>query len=493
MRGRVAGVGSAAKQRGTGGIVSEEDDLYSALVARCAVDRYFFVTEILGVEKVEDWQRETMEALDSGETRISIRSGNGVGKTALCAWLSIHYLLFRDDVKIPVTAPSSSQLKDGLIPETKRWIAKLPDFLRVQVEMTEDRIRRVPGGDNNFISFRTARADSPEALAGIHASHVMAIVDEASGVPDIVFEFAEGTMSSAGSIFILIGNPTRPTGYFHKTHFLLKHKWFTKKVSSFDSSRVTQDFVDNIALTYGTGSNTYRYKVLGEFPESVSDTVIPKELIDGAWGRDVDLLRGTERVWGVDPGRGGDPTGFCIRADNHVEELLEWYDADLMRVTGRVKERWDRTADKDRPESIFVDSIGLGAGVADRLRELGLPAVDVNVAESPSMKDRYTRLRAELWYAVREWLEQRNVVLPKELDLTEKLMSELAEPQAIFTSTGKADVESKGAMKQRGVRSPNLADALCLTFAGGGAIAVGRSNGRNSWKKPLQWSTPGLV
>ena len=472
--------------------MSTDDQLYAALVAKCAVDRYFFVTEILGVEKVEDWQRETMAALDAGETRISIRSGNGVGKTALCAWLSVHYLLFRDDVKIPVTAPSSSQLKDGLIPETKRWISRLPEFLRVQIEMTEDRIRRVPGGDNNFISFRTARADSPEALAGIHASHVMAIVDEASGVPDIVFEFAEGTMSSAGSIFILIGNPTRPTGYFHKTHSILKHKWFTKKVSSFDSSRVTQDFVDNIALTYGTGSNTYRYKVLGEFPESVSDTVIPKELIDGAWGRDVEALRGAERVWGVDPGRGGDPTGFCIRAENMLEELVEWYDADLMRVTGRVKERWDRTPDKERPVSIYVDSIGLGAGVADRLRELGLPAVDVNVAESPSMKDRFTRLRAELWYAVRDWLEQRNVAFSKDLALTEKLMAELAEPQAVFTSTGKADVESKTAMKQRGVRSPNLADALCLTFAGGGAIAVGRSNGRNSWKKPLNWIAPSI-
>jgi hypothetical protein len=108
------------------------------------------------------------------------------------------------------------------------------------------------------------------------------------------------------------------------------------------------------------------------------------------------------------------------------------------------------------------------------------------------MKDRFTRLRAELWYAVREWLEQRNVVLPKELPLVEKLMSELAEPQAVFTSTGKADVESKGAMKQRGVKSPNLADALCLTFAGGGAVGAGRSNGRNSWKKPLNWVCPSI-
>ena len=470
----------------------DEQEAYSRIVAKCAIDRNFFVSEVLGVEVVEAWQKEVMLALDRGETRISIRSGNGVGKTALCAWLSIHFLLFRDDVKIPVTAPSSSQLKDGLIPETKRWISRLPEFLRDQLEITEDRIRRKLDGENNFISFRTARADSPEALAGIHASHVMAIVDEASGVPDIVFEFAEGTMSSAGSIFILIGNPTRPKGYFHKTHTLLADNWYTKKVSSFDSSRVTQSLVDNIAQTYGLSSNVYRYKVLGDFPESIADTVIPKELIDSALGRDVDKTHGAERIWGVDPGRGGDTTGFCVRADNVIEDLTEWHDTDLMRIVGRIKERWDRCSDKDRPTAIYVDSIGLGAGVADRLRELDLPCVDVNVSESPSMKDRYTRLRAELWYAVRGWLEQRSVCLPRDLPHVEKLMTELSEPEALFTSSGKADVESKSVMKQRGVKSPNLADALCLTFAGGGAIGVGRGKGRNSWNKPLKWIAPSI-
>ena len=120
--------------------------------------------------------------------------------------------------------------------------------------------------------------------------------------------------------------------------------------------------------------------------------------------------------------------------------------------------------------------------------------MDVNVSESPSMKDRYTRLRAELWYAVRSWLEQRSVKLPTEMPLMSKLASELGEPEAFFTSTGKADVESKAAMKQRGVSSPNLADALCLTFAGGGAVAVGRSSGRrNPWSKPLNYTAPHVV
>ena len=470
--------------------VISESEVYARLYAKCAVDRTFFVEQVLGVVP-EPWQRDVLSALDSGETRISIRSGNGVGKTALCAWLAVHFLLFRNDVKIPVTAPSSAQLKDGLIPETKRWINELPDFLKSQIEMTEDRIRRVSDGANNFISFRTARADAPEALAGIHAAHVLCIVDEASGVPDIVFEMAAGTLSSAGSIMVLIGNPTRPKGYFHKTQTSLADFWWTKKVASFDSSRVTQAFVDGIAREYGRDSNVFRYKVLGEFPQSSADTVIPQELIDAALDRDVEMLPKAERIWGVDPGRGGDPTGFCIRADNVVEELLEFNDADLMRVVGRVKERWDNCRPEHRPSTIYVDSIGLGAGVADRLRELDLPCVDVNVSESPSMKDRYPKLRDEIWWTVRNWLEQRTVSIPRSLPLAAKLAAELGEPNIVYTSSGKVGVESKGEMRQRGVKSPNLGDALCLTFAGGGAIAVGRASGkRTSWSKPLAYRPP---
>jgi hypothetical protein len=313
-------------------------------------------------------------------------------------------------------------------------------------------------------------------------------------VPDIVFQMAAGTLSSAGSIMILIGNPTRPAGYFYRTHNDLSDLWWTKTVASFDSSRVTQDFVDGIAREYGRDSNIFRYKVLGEFPESSEDSVIPKDLVDSALNRDVDMIPKAERIWGVDPGRGGDPTGFCIRAENVIEELEEFYDADLMRVVGRVKEKWDSCKPNERPSTIYVDSIGLGAGVADRLRELDLPCVDVNVSESPSMRDRYPKLKDETWFAVRNWLEQRTVSIPRTLKFAEKLASELTAPRMIYTSSGKVGVESKGELRQRGIKSPNLGDALCLTFAGGGAIAVGRAAGkRTSWSKPLAYRPPHVI
>lgn len=459
----------------------ETTEMYARIIGQCAVSRVWFIQNVLGVEKIEDWQLEVLTALDKGETRVSVRSGHGVGKTAMCAWLALHFLLFRNNVKIPVTAPSSSQMKDGLIPETKLWAQKLPDFLREQLDWTEDRIFRVEDRDNNFISFRTARADAPEALAGIHADHVMAIVDEASGVPDAVYEAAQGTMSTPGAIFVLIGNPTRSKGYFYKTQTdkVLKRKWLTRKVGCMDSSRVDPDFIEDIIATYGITSNQYRVRVLGEFPDSNAESVIPKELVDAALTRDVDVIENGRKVWGIDPGRGGDPTGFCYRHENVVEELEEWFDVDLMKIAGRVHEKWTNLPSNKRPDTIYVDSIGLGAGLADRLRELGLPCVDVNVSESPAMKDRYPRLRAELWYSSRYWFEARNVRIA-DVKLASKLADELIEPEAVYTSSGKSDVESKAAMRARGVASPNLADALNITFAEDASLAYGRAMGRSS-------------
>ena len=468
-----------------------DDELYGRIIEQCVVSRIWFIRNILNVEKIEDWQLEVLEALDSGTTRVSIRSGHGIGKTALCAWLALHFLLFRNNVKIPVTAPSSAQMKDGLIPETKLWAEKLPGFFREQIDWTEDRIFRVDDRDNNFVSFRTARADAPEALAGIHATHVMAIVDEASGVPEPVYEAAQGTMSTEGAIFVLIGNPTRAKGYFYKTHTLLKNKWLVKKVSCADSSRVDPEFIQNIIDTYGIDSNQYRVRVLGEFPDSNSETVIPKELVDSAVDREVMPLFGAPRIWGIDPGRGGDPTGFCCRWGNVVERLEEFYDADLMRVVGRIHEMWDNAPLDERPETIYVDSIGLGAGVADRLRELGLPCVDVNVSESPALRDRYPRLRAELWYSARFWFEARDCVIYPS-PLRAKLVDELVEPEAVFTSNGKSDVESKKAMKARGVPSPNLADAFVMTLAGSASLAYGRGAGKSNWGKPLKYQPVGV-
>lgn len=450
---------------------------------RCALDRCYFAREILGF-KPDPWQERLFNDLDQGETRISIRSGHGIGKTASSAINALHFLLTRPgSTKIIVTSPSSAQLFDGLWAELLLWIDKLPAYFREQLDIKTRRIVRLDNPENAFISLRTARIESPEALAGIHADNVLVLVDEASGVPEPVYEAAAGTLSTVGSIAVLIGNPTRTSGYFHRTHTLLSDHWATYQVSCLESPRVSEAFVEDIRRTYGEDSAQWKIRILGEFADMDQDVIIPRELVESALGRDIHVPDDEDVFWGIDPGRGGDATGFVCRKGGVITHIAQYHLTDLMAVVGRVFEHWEQTSERDKPESVFVDVIGLGAGVADRLRELGLPVVDVNVAEAPALRERFPRLRDEIWYASRDFFESRRVSIP-DTDYGRELVEELCAPLVTIASNGKSGAESKLDMKRRGVPSPNLADGLNLTFAFGGAIQAGRANKAN-WGKPL--------
>jgi len=474
----------------------EDQATIDRIVEQCAHSRIWFAENVLDIT-LADWQYSLLAALDSGSTRISVVSGNGTGKTMICSIISVHYLLFRNDVKIPITAPSSSQLRDGLHPECVKWIKRLPYFLRDMLAYTQDRIVRTDDPENNFISFRTARKEKPEALAGIHATYVMCLVDEASGVDDSVYEAASGTLSTTGAIFIMIGNGTRLNGHFFNTHHKLKKRWKCFSVSSFDAESVDQDFVDEITHTYGADSNQYRVRVLGEFPTSEENTLIGREYALAAINRDLTAPFSALRVWGLDVGRGGDNSALLKRKGDVVYGIKQWNIKDLMATVGVVYEDWKKTLPSERPDAIYIDSIGIGAGVADRLRELldnsDTEVVDVNVSEVPAMAGAHPRLRDELWYSIKQWFEGAVCSIQVGVELlhsdAEDLVEEVSSPLAVYTSSGKNCVESKPQMKTRGIKSPNIADALCLTFAFVGSVGSGRNSSElKRWKTPLEFA-----
>lgn len=366
------------------------------------------------------------------------------------------------------TAPTASQLFDALFAEVKRWVNALPEVLREAIEVFSDRIVLKAAPESSFMSARTSSADKPEALAGVHSEHVLLVCDEASAIPEAVFEAAAGSMSGHAAITILIGNPTRNTGLFFKTHHQLAADWYRLHVSCLDSPLVSKDFVQQIKATYGESSNAYRVRVLGEFALREDDVLIPAELVDSAMGRDVSLNTSEPLVYGLDVARfGDDRTVLLKRQGNVVLEWKSWNGADLMETTGRVVNE----AKIDNPAEICVDSIGLGAGVADRLREIGLNVRDVNVSESAAMNPQATKLRDELWLGIKDYLTTRACRLPK----SDELRAELVGPTYGFSSNGKIKVEGKADMKRRGMRSPDIADALALTFAGVAASVGGRA------------------
>ena len=151
----------------------------------------------------------------------------------------------------------------------------MPKALQELLEVKSDRIELRPSPTEAFISARTSRAEQPEALQGIHSDHVMLVADEASGVPEAVFEAAAGSMSGHEAVTILLGNPVRGTGYFYETHNRLRDEWFTLHVNCEKSKRVSKEFVREMAIKYGEESNAYRVRVLGEFPLADDDTMIP--------------------------------------------------------------------------------------------------------------------------------------------------------------------------------------------------------------------------
>jgi len=137
--------------------------------------------------------------------------------------------------------------------------------------------------------------------------------------------------------------------------------------------------------------------------------------------------------------------------------------ADLMVTAGKIKAEYEGTHYDMRPSAILIDAIGLGAGVYDPCKELGLPVRAINVGEAAATRENCMRLRDELWFKGREWFQERLGSIPQD----DALLAELTAPTYAFTSTGKMVVETKADIKKRGMRSPDLADAFLLTFACG--------------------------
>jgi phage terminase large subunit len=453
-------------------------------------DPVAFVKDVLGIEP-DVWQAEFLDAIAKGHRRISVRSGHGVGKSTTASWAMLWYLLTRYPVKVVVTAPTSAQLYDALFAELKRWVKELPPALNQLLEVKQERVELRSSNTEAFISARTSRAEQPEALQGVHSDNVMLVADEASGVPEAVFEAAAGSMSGHSAVTILLGNPVRSSGFFFDTHNRLRGEWWTRRVSCVDSPRVSDAYVAEMASRYGEESNAYRIRVLGEFPRSDDDTVIPMDLVESALHRDVQANPKAPTVWGLDVARfGSDSSVLCKRKANLVTEPpRRWRNLDLMQLTGAVKAEYDACLPEDRPLEILVDVIGLGAGVVDRLRELGLPARGINVSESPAMGQTYRNLRAELWYKAKAWLEKRDCKLPNDEDL----VAELVTVRYKFQSTGKIQIESKDDIRKRGLASPDKADAFVLTFASDAGVAIHGTSFSSPWSKSIRRNVPRIT
>ena len=442
-----------------------------------------FAREVLGA-------RPTEQQLQGGRAvverrRVSIRSGHGTGKSAFMSWCVMWFMACYFPCKIPCTAPTAHQLDDVLWSELAKWhrvMASRFPALSSEFSWSKSGYRMSSSPNESFAVPRTARKEHPEALQGFHSDNILFLIDEASGVPDVVFEVAEGALSTEGAFVVMVANPTRQSGYFFDSHHKMRSDWAALHWNGEDSPNVSRQYVETMAKKYGRNSPVFKVRVLGEFV-AAADGVISLELCEAARLREVAVNAAAPVVWGLDVARfGDDSTALAKRQGNHqLAPVREWWGKDTMQTAGLIKAEWDATPAERRPRAINVDVIGIGAGVVDRLRELELPVVGVNVAESESARQvaaqkddtelSFNRLRDELWWRGREWLEARDCKMADD----EETIAELTTPTYSILSNGRIQVERKDELKSRGVKSPNRADAWLLTFHEGGFPRMGRA------------------
>lgn len=447
-----------------------------------------FAMEALGAKPTkQQWQAS--KALVE-RRRVSIRSGHGTGKSTFMAWCILWFLVCYFPAKVPATAPTSHQLEDVLWSEIAKWHRMLRErvpALGEGFEWSSGAYRLKSKPSESFAVARTSRPERPEALQGFHSDNILFLIDEASGVADNVFEVAEGALSTDGAFVVMAANPTRQSGYFFDSHHKMRAAWAALHWSGVDSPRVSREYIANMAKKYGERSPVYKVRVLGEFV-GAADGVIALELCESARIREVVAIASAKTVWGVDVARFGDDSSALAKRKGNVqlEPVKEWWGKDTMQLAGLIKAEWDAAKEKDRPVAINVDVIGIGAGVVDRLKELDLPVVGVNVSESEAVNNKadrqFNRLRDELWWKSREWLEAKDCKLADD----DELVAELTTPTYTILSNGLIKVEGKDEMKKRGVKSPNRADAWNNTFAD---IKLASSD----WAEPLKVNTKYIV
>lgn len=410
------------------------------------------------------WQQHDIllaveEALKGGKKRISVRSGHGIGKSATLAMLILWYLFCYKDAQVPCTAPTSDQIHDILWKEVAKWLNLMPQPVREKYEWTNGYIRITESPETWFARAKTARKENPEALAGVHGDFVMYIVDEASGVPEEIFNTAEGALTGDNVLVILISNPTRLIGYFYDSHHKDKESWQTLGFSSIDSPLVDKEYVSRIISKHGEDSDEYKIRVLGEFPRE--DTMDDKGYIALFSENDIKISDTEEfigeRRLGIDPsGEGDDKTVWVIR-DNFKAKIVAVEKvsnaSSIAQKTMTLMQHY-----QVKGEHTYIDNFGAGANVAQELALAGIRVKAINVGDKPSDEEMFLNRRAEASWRVKQWFRKGGELVDhKGWDeiLTIRYRKELS---------GKMKIMGKLEMKKEGIKSPDHYDALMMTF-----------------------------
>jgi hypothetical protein len=446
------------------------------IVSTSLTDPVHFASDVLGSTM---WrrQRDIMRAVVT-KPLVAVKACHASGKTYQAARLALYWLIRHPEGKVINTAPGWRQVR--LMWEEIR-LARAQSRIRFpEPSATELRIT-----DANYI--QGISTNEAVKFQGIHGRNILIIADEAPGIRADIWDAIEGVRAGGDVHVLMLGNPVIPSGYFFNAFGAGRAIWHTCTISAFDTPNlvgvtlerlltmseeelayspspylVTRRWVKERALAWGPTHPMFCARVLGEFPSQSAYSVFSLELIERAkrdrTPQEAELLQTARIQIGIDvAGPGEDETVVAVRCGGCVLEIHAFADADPRGRVVQVLSKWQRTG---RLHWVVVDVIGIGYNFALHLADLGFPVVQFNAGHRAIDAERFTNLKAEAYWQLREHMESGAICGLNDLDTEAQLAGILYRP----TSSGRTEIESKDDARKRGQSSPDRAEALVMAF-----------------------------
>jgi hypothetical protein len=388
----------------------------------------------------EPWQAEILEDIRVGlltpdeAIQLAVASGHGIGKSACVAWIILWAFATAPDTRGVVTANTETQLKTKTWAELGKWfnlfIAREHFVLTATALLSRDpsrertwRIDQVPWSEKNT-----------EAFAGMHnkGKRLLLVMDEASAIPDVIHEVAEGALTDSDTeiLWLMFGNPTRNTGRFKEAFEggLFHQFWKCRRVDSRTVSITNKRRIARWIEAYKEDSDFVRIRVLGEFPRRGLMEFFNAEDIDAAMAREVTVAPTDPLVLGVDVARfGANSSVIFPRKGRDARTIPRQVYSGLDTVA--LAQRVFTAQQQYHASGVMVDGGGVGGGVVDTLRNMRLYIYEVQFGAKDDYAattwgntgERYANKRAAMYGALRWWL--KTGAIPNDPELKRQLLS----------------------------------------------------------------------
>lgn len=408
-------------------------------------------------------------------------SGHGIGKSVIVAWLIKWILDTRPFAKGVVTAGTDAQLRTKTWAEVGKWhkLSLTVNWFNYNTGRGAMSLTHKKYPEQWRCDAQTCREENSEAFAGLHAANSTPfyIFDEGSAVPDKIYEVREGGTTDGEPMTFDFGNGTRNTGrFFEECAGRFRHRYILTKVDSRTVAITNKERIQQWLEDYGENSDFFKVRVRGEFPSAGSAQFIPTDMVEAAMGRELVEDRTAEVRIGVDVARFGDDDSVIYpRVGNDARSWAPspgdgcYNGLDTVALVGKVIEKvrfFTNLGFALNRIHIFVDGGGIGGAVVDQLRALGYAVIEVQFGSKPIDTNTYRFKSDELWGRGRDSIKTRLILPTLQSPVGSLLKEQLTQREFGYTLLGnKIHLETKADMKSRGAGSPDIADALFVTYA----------------------------